>query len=62
MCREATATAAFFLTSFPHLAVKSAVRWQGTVSADQALAWWYLQANTLPGCLDHEAEKDPRVM
>ena len=28
---------------------------------DQALSWWYLQANTLSGCLDDEAEKGPRV-
>lgn len=25
------------------------------------LAWWFLRANTLPGYLDHEAEKGPRV-
>ncbi|KAM7333125.1 hypothetical protein ACRRTK_006445 [Alexandromys fortis] len=29
---------------------------QGIVNMDQALSWWYLQANTLSGCLDDEAE------
>lgn len=62
MFRKTTATAAFFLISFPYLAVVYVVMLQGIVSMNQALSWWYLQANTLPGCLDHEAEKGPRVM
>lgn len=60
--RKTTATAAFFLISFPYLAVVYVVMLQGIVSMDQALSLWYLQANTLPGCLDHKAEKGPRVM
>lgn len=62
MRREAIATAAFFLISFFHLAVLSAVMLQGTVSIVQSIAWWYLQPKILPGCLDHEAEKGPRAM
>lgn len=61
MFRKTTATAAFFLISFPHLAVVYVVMLQGIVSMDQALSWWYLQANTLSGCLDDETEKGPRV-